>query len=157
MNEAKFLEIIKEHNGIIYKVCHLYRNGREDKEDLFQEIVFQLWKSYASFKENAKLSTWIYKVALNTALSTFRKKSPAIDYLSVLPEPVCDTDTEEENNRELLFVVIKQLSETDRAILTLYFEELTYREIGEIIGITENNVNVKMNRIKIRLKKLLNA
>lgn len=154
MIENAFLSIVKDNNGIIHKICRLYRNSKEDREDLFQEIIFQLWKAYPSFKENAKISTWLYRVALNTAVATYRKKTPSIDYVPILPDYSNDKH-EPDDRQEQLFAVIKQLNESDKAILTLYFEELSHKEIAEVIGITENNVSVKMNRIKGKIQKLL--
>lgn len=86
MDEARFVTLIKEHQKIIHKICHLYRDNPEDKEDLFQEITFQLWKAFPSFKNQAKISTWIYRIALNTAIATFRKNKPAIEYVADLPD-----------------------------------------------------------------------
>ena len=154
MIEDDFLAIINENSGIIHKICRLYRDSKEDREDLFQEITFQLWKAYPFFKENSKLSTWLYKIAFNTAVANYRKKRPSINYVPILPD-YSDDKNEQDDRQEQLFAVIKQLNEGDRAILSLYFEELSNREIAEIIGISENNVSVKMNRIKQKIQKLL--
>jgi RNA polymerase sigma factor (sigma-70 family) len=156
MDETEFLALIKEHQGIIHKICRLYRDGKEDREDLFQEITFQLWKSLPGFKGDAKISTWIYRIALNTAIAVFRKNIPKIEYPSVLPDMY-----EEQQNEELvlrqerLFAVLKQLDDSEKAIITLYLEDLNYQQIGEIIGINENYVGVKLNRIKNKIQKLL--
>ncbi|WP_017258313.1 RNA polymerase sigma factor [Pedobacter arcticus] len=156
MIEKEFLEVIQTNIGLIHKICKLYRDSKEDREDLFQEIILQLWKAFPSFQKNAKISTWIYKIALNTAVAIFRKKKLAVIYSTILPEYIDDEPNEELASRqEQLFTVIKQLNDSEKAILTLYFEELSYKEIAEIIGISENNVNVKMNRIRIKIQKLL--
>jgi len=157
MDEAVFLALISEHQGIIHKVCRLYRDIREDREDLFQEITFQLWKSHQTFKNESKISTWIYRIALNTAIASFRKKKHAIEYSSFLPD-LADEQPDEELaiRQERLFNALKRLNDADKAIITLYLEDLSYQQIAEITGISENNVGVKLNRIKIKIKNFLN-
>jgi len=156
MDERQFLILINEHQGIIHKICRLYRDVREDREDLFQEITFQLWKSHNSFKNNSKISTWIYRIALNTAIATFRKKKQNVEYCPTLPEMAEEQPDEELALRqERLFSALKQLDDGDKAIITLYLEDLSYQQIADIIGISENYVGVKLNRIKIKIQNLL--
>lgn len=156
MDETEFLVLIKEHQGIIHKICRLYRDTREDREDLFQEVTFQLWKSHQTFKNDAKISTWIYRIALNTAIATFRKKQQEIEYCPVLPDLAEEQQDEALALRqERLFNALKQLDDGDKAIITLYLEELSYQQIAEITGISENYVGVKLNRIKIKIQNLL--
>ncbi|WP_316813603.1 sigma-70 family RNA polymerase sigma factor [Pedobacter heparinus] len=156
MDERQFLTLIAEHQGIIHKVCRLYRDSREDREDLFQEIAYQLWRALPSFRGRAKQSTWIYRVALNTALASFRKKKPEIAYSAVLPDlPEAQQSEELALRQERLFAALKQLDDAEKAIITLYFEELSYQEIAAVIGINENYVGVKLNRIKNKIQKLL--
>lgn len=156
MDEADFLLLIKDHQGIIHKICRLYRNIREDREDLFQEITFQLWKSHETFRNDAKISTWIYRIALNTAIATFRKKKQTIEYCPVLPEfPEDQPDEELALRQERLFGALRKLDDSDKAIITLYLEDLSYKQIAEITGINENYIGVKLNRIKIKLQKIL--
>jgi len=156
MDEAQFLALIKEHQGIIHKICRLYRESKEDREDLFQEITFQLWKSLPNFKGNAKISTWIYRIALNTAIAAFRKKKPDIEYASILPDLPEEQPSEELPLRqERLFTALKQLDDSEKAIITLYLEDFNYQQIAEVIGINENHVGVKLNRIKHKIQKLL--
>jgi RNA polymerase sigma factor (sigma-70 family) len=156
MDETKFLLMIKEHQGIIHKVCRLYRDGIEDREDLFPEIVFQLWKAVASFRSEAKISTWMYRIALNTAISSFRKQKPSLEYALVLPD-VAEEEPDEAllMRQERLFAALKQLDDGEKAIISLYLEDMTYRQIAEITGISENNVGVKLNRIRNKIQKLL--
>lgn len=157
MDEKMFLALINEHQGIIHKICRLYRDVREDREDLFQEITFQLWRSHQTFKNESKISTWIYRIALNTAIASFRKKKQVIAYSPVLPDLAEEQPDEELAFRqERLFNALKRLNDADKAIITLYLEDLSYQQIAEIIGISENNVGVKLNRIKIKIKNLLN-
>src|SRR5688500_3001216 len=101
MDEAQFLALIDQHQGIIHKICRLYRHSKEDREDLFQEIVFQLWKSASAFEGRSTFSTWMYRVALSTAIARFRKKKPDILYTEALPE-VYDTEQESEEQKQRL-------------------------------------------------------
>lgn len=156
MDEQPFLVLIQEHQGIIHKICRLYRDSKEDREDLFQEITYQLWKSFPSFKGEAKVSTWMYRIALNTAIASFRKKRLDVEYHQVLPDlPDEEVDEEYAIRQESLFATLKQLNESERAIVALYLDDLSYRQIAEIIGISDNNVGVKLNRIKLKIQKLL--
>lgn len=156
MEEIQFLALIAENQAIIHKVCRLYRDSREDREDLFQEITYQLWRALPSFKGEAKVSTWLYRVALNTAIASFRKKKPDVSYSTSLPDLPEETQSEElEIRQERLFAALKQLDDSEKAIVTLYLEELSYQQIAEITGINENYVGVKLNRIKNKIQKLL--
>ena len=155
--EKEFLKMMVDHQNIIHKVCRIYRNTIEDQEDLFQEIIFQLWKSYPNFRSQSKVSTWMYRIALNTALSSFRKHLPQVDYTEEIPEK---TDFIYEQaateNEEKLFDAIRKLNDAEKAIISLYLEDYSYREISEIIGISESNVGVRINRIKSKLINILN-
>lgn len=156
MDENQFLALITENQAIIHKICRLYRDSREDREDLFQEITYQLWRAVPSFKGEAKVSTWLYRVALNTAIASFRKKKPDVLYSTTLPDLAEETPSEEmEIRQERLFAALKQLDDSEKAIITLYLEELSYLQIAEITGINENYVGVKLNRIKNKIQKLL--
>lgn len=158
MEEKQFLSLVDQYQGIIHKTCRVYRDTAEDREDLFQEIVFQLWRGIDTFRGDARASTWIYRVALNTGIAAFRKKRPGIDYTPQLPDVMQEQESEEiALRRERLFAAIKQLSDGEKAIVTLYLDDMDHRQIAEITGITENNVAVKLNRIKTKIKKLLNT
>ncbi len=154
MNESQFLDLLDAHQGIIHKICRLYRDSREDREDLFQEIVFQLWKSLPAFQEKATFSTWMYRIALSTAISAFRKQRPDIRYTASLPDELAESH-EHDEQRERLFEALRKLSDADKALITLYLENLSYQEIARISGISENNVGVKLNRIKHKIQQLL--
>lgn len=155
--EKEFLVIIAQYNAMLHKMVRLYRESTEDREDLFQEIVFQLWKSYPNFKGEAKISTWMYRIALNTAIASFRKKTTPINYLTQLPDFAEEQPNDEvELRQERLFAVLKVLDDSEKALIALYFEDLSYQQISEIIGINENYVGVKLNRIKNKIKTLLN-
>lgn len=154
--EDKFLNEIMEHQPLIHKVCRLYRDTSEDREDLFQEIVYQLWKSYLKFENRSTLATWIYRISLNTAMATFRKPRVKISGSSYLPENLAAPDSMEESREERFFSVVKRLDDSERALVALYLEDMSYAEIGDIIGISESNVGVRLNRIKKKLRTLLN-
>lgn len=154
MDQPAFLDTIQQHQGILHKLCRLYRDTREDREDLFQEMIYQLWKSYSSFEGHARISTWIYRIALNTALATFRRKQPRITYTDQLPEMPGSSPGATEQ-QEQLFAALKQLSDAEKAIIALYLEDMSYQEIADIIGIDENYVGVKLNRIKSKIKNIL--
>lgn len=154
MDEPQFLRLIDSHQGIIHKICRLYRDSKEDREDLFQEIVYQLWKSLPTFRETAAFSTWMYRVALSTAISAYRRKRPDIEYTSSLPDRQEDPHGQDEQ-RERLLEALRKLNDADKALITLYLENLTYQEIAEISGISESNVGVKLNRIRHKIQQLL--
>ncbi len=157
--EKEFLQVIQKNQGIIHKVCNIYCDFEEDRNDLFQEIVAQLWKSYPSFREESKFSTWMYRVALNTAITSFKKNKRRPDQSSLSYDnfQIADEkyDTETEENIKQLHRAVSQLTGVEKSIVLLYLENKKYEEIAEITGITQNYVRVKMNRIKKKLKKLM--
>jgi len=145
---------------MIHKICNLYGHTPHEREDLFQEIVVQLWKGYSRFRGDAKFSTWLYRVALNTAITGLRKKEKNIAYVdpSILPstfQDFSDINPEQEQLQQL-YEAIRKLGEIDRAVVMLYLEDRTYEEMEEVLGISQNNLRVKMNRIKEKLRKLTN-
>jgi RNA polymerase sigma-70 factor (ECF subfamily) len=152
--EKEFAQLIKDNQGLIIKVSRLYTNSLEDEEDLFQEIVLQLWRSYDSFKGNSKISTWMYRVALNTAITLFRKKSKSLptNELDINHTDYIEDDDEKQQQVSLLYTVIKTLPNVERAIVMMYLDDLPYKDIAENLGITEVNARVKMNRLKKTLK-----
>jgi len=155
--EKKFLKTIHDYQNIIYKVCRVYRDSKEDQEDLFQEIVYQLWKSYPSFKGESKVSSWLYRIALNTSISVFRKTIPLIDNYEEFPENMHPLEEESvSENEERLFSALRKLNNAEKAVISLYLEAFNYQEIAEITGLSESNVGVKLNRIKNKLIKLIN-
>ncbi len=156
--KEEFVSLIEQHQGIIYKVSRMYCDQEECRSDLFQDILLQLWKSYPSFNKKSKFSTWMYRVALNTAIAQFRKdKKKAEDYHSEIPVNIPEEETfkEEEDRRNLVQKAINKLSKAEKAIIILYMDEYPYEEIAEITGMTISNVGVKINRIKTKLQKIL--
>ena len=154
--EKEFLKVIHDHQRIIYKVCKMYRESKEDQEDLFQEIVFQLWKSFPSFKGESKISSWMYRISLNTAIAIYRKPKLSVDYMENFPEKIHpSSDNKLSENEERLFWALRKLSESEKALIALYLEDYSYLDIAEMVGISESNVGVKLNRIKNKLKIIL--
>ncbi len=154
-SEKEFIQLLNEHQRIIHKVCNLYMDAHADREDLFQEITLQAWKAYGGFRGDAKFSTWLYRVALNTAITFFRKEKKKPDIYSTEKMPDYshqDAHDPIEEQVKAMYAAIGDLSKIDKAIVMLYLEDYNYNDIGEMMGITANNVAVKMNRIKIKLK-----
>jgi RNA polymerase sigma factor (sigma-70 family) len=157
LSETEFLSLIKANQGIIYKLAGLYAYDAEEKKDLCQEIICQAWKGWPSFKGDSKFSTWLYRISLNTILTQKRRKK-IIDYREDL-EPIASTieqSTIQQENSRRLHRAIRELVETDRALISLHLDGYENGEIAEIVGITANNVGVKLHRIKNQLAKILN-
>ena len=159
--EHAFVEKITESQGIIHKVCNVYCKDQEHRKDLFQEILIQLWKSYPSFRGDAKFSTWMYRVSLNVAMQYIRKNSKRPAEVTLSPEirNLSDTNGEDhfEEELKLLYKAIGQLNDVEKAIVMLYLDDKSNDEIAEIIGISQNYVRVRMNRSKEKLRKILNT
>ena len=155
-NKKAFSELIVKHQAIIHKITMVYTDGRVNREDLFQEICLQLWKSFPNFSEEAKFSTWMYRVALNTAISNVRKEKKL---LSIEPLQNTERITEDENDErekvKVLYQAISKLNRIDKAIILLWLEEKSYEEIASIMGTSKNNVSVKLVRIKRKLEELV--
>lgn len=156
--EKKFVDLINKHQGILQKICNVYFYGSPYKEDYHQEIIIRLWKAYPNFKNQSSFSTWLYKVALNTAIDILRKQSIRPVHVELTeceysqPE---DSYYSESENRDKLYRAIHQLTEVEKAIILLYWESYGYKEISVIIGVAESNIGVKINRIKNKLNKIL--
>ncbi len=154
--EKQFEQHVRENELLIYKVCRIYASTSADREDLFQEIVIQLWNAYPKFKGQSKFSTWLYRVALNTAITGLRKKKKFIESWepSQLPERMSDENTSREEELLQLHKAIEQLTQVEKAIVMLYMEDRSYEEMEEILGMSQGNLRVKMNRIKEKLRQL---
>jgi RNA polymerase sigma factor (sigma-70 family) len=155
--DQEFTRLIRENKGIIYKICNSYCANKASRDDLAQEIIYNLWKSFYRFNPEFKFSTWMYRIALNVAISYYRQEKkfknhdPVLEGLIVFDERTEDK-TGVEKNLRLLQDFINELKETDRAIILLYLEDKSHREISEITGFTETNVATRINRIKDKLK-----
>ena len=154
--EIEFKRQIQEHELLIRKVCRMYAYNEADRQDLFQEIVIHLWKSYPKFKGLSKLSTWMYRVAINTAVTGLRKQKDFITSYepAALPSDSADEKGQEEEQLQQLMTAIEKLNEVERAIVMLYMEDRNYEEMEEILGINQGALRVKMSRIKDKLRQL---
>lgn len=154
----EFTKLIEANQGIIFKVSGVYCGGRNCKDDLFQEILLQLWKSYPTYDKKRKFTTWMYQVALNTAISQYRKEkildAETLEELQLNISSESDSSNKEERANNL-HKAINKLNKVEKSIIILYMDEYPYEEIAEIIGISASNVGVKINRIKKKLKELL--
>jgi len=155
----EFLEILSNYQGILHKVNLIYFRNVSDREDNFQEIIYQLWKSYPDLRNKDSIGSWIYAVSINTSISRLKKKT-RIEFREEVPESMDTYDIEEETTREsdfqLLLQAINNLNEIDKSIMLLYLEEKSYDEIAEILGISKSNVGVRISRAKELLKETLN-
>ena len=155
-DKETFLRLLEEHKGIIIKICNAYCQAKNDKEDLSQEIVYNLWKAFANYKPDHKFSTWLYRVALNVAISYYRKEKRSLQYTPYDENLIIFSEEgynkELEGNLLLLQQFIFELKEIDKSIMLLYLDDKSYHEIAEITGISETNVATKINRIKTNLK-----
>ena len=152
----KFHEILEQHKGIFFKVAKTYCRNENDRQDLLQEIMIQVWKSLHRYNDNYAISTWIYRIALNVAISFYRKQvSNKKSTIQLFDE---DTSIQEEINLEkqeqlnLLEQCISELNDLDKALIILYLEDKSYAEISEIMGLTVSNVGTKLSRIKEKIK-----
>ncbi len=158
VSQDEFVKLVYQHQSMLYKVCSLYCASAQDRQDLFQEIVIQLWKSYPKFRGESKFSTWLYRIALNTAISDLRKQKnqPTVPGSESFPEEIPEVQYYREKDEQIhqLYTAINHLTEVEKALVMLYLEDKTYHEMEEILGIHENNLRVKMNRIKEKIRKL---
>ena len=153
--QADFIEIIEDNKKLIYKVSHLYCDNTDDMQDLFQDIVSNLWMAYPNFQQKSKVSTWVYRVSLNTAITWFRdysKQSKRIEYTNWIPDMTNETDHATDELYEQLYKAIDTLGKIDKAIIMLFLDDTSYDEIAEIVGLTKTNVATKISRIKLKLK-----
>jgi len=155
--KEQFSILIADHQGLIFKVCNMYCNSKEDKEDLFQDIVLQLWRAYPSFKGDAKVSTWMYRIAINNAITRLRKETKREKHISLDDEAfqVATEDNQINENAAAMYEAIKKLSEVEKALTILYMDNCSYKEIAEITGLSESNVGFKLNKIKTKLRSLV--
>ena len=155
--EQEFLSVIKEYERVIYKVCYLYTSRNATLNDLYQDVVLNLWRAYPKFRGECKISTWIYRIALNTCISFIRKEKNVPEIVTLTPYER-EWMTEEQDSFQLmlkeLYYLIGQLGQLDKSIILLYLEEKSYEEISEITGLTVTNVATKLNRIKEKLRKM---
>jgi RNA polymerase sigma-70 factor (ECF subfamily) len=158
--KKKFIHELETNQNIVHKICRAYTNNQSDHQDLFQEISIQLWKAYAKFRGDSKFSTWMYRVALNTAISLYRKSKRQLktselydNFKELAYEEYDDT---KDQQLQLLYQAIHSLTDIEKALVLLYLDDKPYKEISTCLGISEVNARVKMNRTKTKLKNILN-
>ncbi|GHA48526.1 DNA-directed RNA polymerase sigma-70 factor [Salinimicrobium marinum] len=158
LSEQEFLTLINRHKGILYKVSRMYFDNLDDQQDLFQEIILQLWKSQESFKGNSQFSSWMYRVALNTAIVFYKKEKRKPDkFSSIKIEPFAHDGYNGEKDLQLMhfYKAVKELNKIEKALIFQFIEGLSGKEIAENIGLSEVNVRVKTNRTKSKLQEII--
>jgi RNA polymerase sigma-70 factor (ECF subfamily) len=156
--EKEFLEVIEAQKRTIYKVCYIYANNQDDLDDLFQETVLNLWKSFPRYRGDSKLVTWVYRIAMNTCITFLRRsgtRPQAIPLSADMAQIAADEGTAAQLQE--LYKLINQLGKLERALILLWLEERSYQEMADILGISKTNVAVKLNRVKEKLKKMSNS
>ncbi|WP_321480803.1 sigma-70 family RNA polymerase sigma factor [uncultured Bacteroides sp.] len=155
--EQEFISVIKEYERVIYKVCYLYTTQNATLNDLYQEVTINIWRAYPKFRHECKVSTWIYRIALNTCISFIRKEKNVPEIIA-LTQNESEWMVEEQDDIHAMLKelhrLINQLGQLDKSIILLYLEEKSYEEIAEITGLTVTNVATKLSRIKDKLKRM---
>ena len=153
--EQEFLDMVRAYERVIYKVCYLYTTPRATLNDLYQDVVLNLWKAFPKFRHECKMSTWVYRIALNTCISFIRKEKNIPEIVTLTQE--ADRSEEEDETEAMLrqlYRMINRLGELDKSITLPYLEENSYEEIAEITGLTVTNVATRLSRIKEKLRKM---
>ena len=149
------MSVIREYERVIYKVCYLYTTPNATLSDLYQEVVLNIWKAFPKFRKECKVSTWIYRIALNTCISFIRKEKNIPEIVTLTQEADrSEEDDETQTMLQQLYRMINRLGQLEKSIILLYLEEKSYEDISEITGLTVTNVATKLNRIKDKLKKM---
>lgn len=156
MNDSSFMELMKQHEGIVFKLVNLYATDSEDRKDLVQEIMYQAWKGYSKFEGRSSFSTWLYRICLNTIFTQKRKKHP-VDYKESLElvSPAVENQVTGSLEAKALYAAVRSLPEADRAIISLHLDGYDHSDIADIIGLSDGNVRVKLHRIKKQLTNML--
>ncbi|WP_316634961.1 RNA polymerase sigma factor [uncultured Flavobacterium sp.] len=156
--EQEFLNRIEKHKGILYKVSKMYMDNADDQQDLFQEIICQLWKSYDSFRNESQFSTWMYRVAVNTAIVFLKKEKRKVDKYEIASENIKEDEGDshvKESQIDHFYKAVQKLEKIDKAIIFYQLEGFSHKEIGDNLGISEGNARVKLNRAKEKLKEII--
>lgn len=156
--EKEFLEQMEAHKGIIHKISRMYMDAEDDQQDLAQEIIYQLWKSYDSFQQQSQFSTWMYRVALNTALVFFKKEKKKMSVTDTMPEHLAmeeNVTATKELQLAHFYRAVQKLERLEKALVFLHLENYSHKEIGENLGISEGNARTKLSRAKDKLKELI--
>ena len=153
--KKRFSDEVFLHIGILQKVCRIYKKDATDREDLFQEILYNAWHAFPRFEGRSKFSTWLYRVALNTALHQNRKDKRAANLVHLESSTVDPFEAEEVDTLKIFYQAIDHLNPLEKSIIILFLDDQSYSEIAEITGLSVNNVGVKLNRIKVKIKKIM--
>ena len=156
--EPEFLNRIEKHKGILYKVSKMYMDNHDDQQDLFQEIICQLWKSYDSFRNESQFSTWMYRVAINTAIVFLKKEKRKVDKYEIASDNIKEEDDDshiKESQLEHFYRAVNKLDKIEKALVFYHLEGYSHKEIGYNMGISEGNARVKLNRTKNNLKEII--
>ena len=156
--EQEFLHLLQKHKGILYKISRMYMDNDDDRNDLIQEMSYQLWKSYQGFEGNSQFSTWMYRVCLNTALTFFKKEQKNIktdEIRESFDKLDDDYSYEKENQLTYFYDAVKELNKVEKALIFLFLEGKSHKEIGQDLGISEGNARVKLNRTKDKLQLII--
>ena len=156
--EKDFLTMVEAQKRTIYKVCYIYANDQDDLNDLFQETVLNLWKSFPRYRGDSTLNTWVYRIAMNTCITFLRRSSSRPQTVPITAQVASSLETDEETASRLrdLYRLINQLGKLERALILLWLEERSYQEMADILGLSKANVAVKLTRIREKLKKMSN-
>ena len=157
--EKEFLDMIEAQKRTIYKVCYMYANDQDDLNDLFQETVLNLWKGYPSYRGDSKLTTWVYRIAMNTCITFLRHVSHRPQTVPMTASVACQMAADEDTAAQFqdLYKLINQLGKLERALILLWLEERSYQEMADILGLSKANVAVKLNRIREKLRNMSNS
>ena len=157
--QSRFLQLLDENKGILFKICKIYQDDPDDRNDLLQEMVLQLWLAFDSFRGDSKFSSWMYRVALNTAIVFFKKQKrrPDGEQLHTGLDRIDETPATDEKEAQLtiFYRAVQQLDKVEKALIYLYMENQPYNEIAASLGISEVNVRVRLNRVKNKLKDII--
>lgn len=158
-SELEFVELIKQNRNFIYKVCNAYATDRYELADLYQDVVLNLWESFPKYRKQSKISTWIYRIALNTAISALHKQHFETTLIPITSdmENLIDSTTEIKTQIVEMYAIIRQLNKLERALIILWLDGISYQEIAQILGITRTNVATKLNRVKEKLAQMANS
>ena len=154
--EQQFAQVVKDNRSTIYVVCYMFSNDADEVADLFQEVLVKLWNGYDSFQGKSDIKTWIYRVTLNTCVTRDRKKRRRNRAMLSMDVDYFDSQEQETAQVRILHERIARLQPLDRAIILLWLEQISYGEIGEIVGISAKNVSVRLARIRVQLKNMSN-
>lgn len=157
--ETAFLNLVNKHKGILYKASRIYADSLEDREDLQQEILIQLWKSYQNFKGNSEFSTWMYRVAINTAITYLKKEKKRTNNQTDVPDHFEvqneDYNPAKDKQLEVFYAAVQELKPLEKAVIFYFMEGMSHKEIGDNLGLSEGNARVKLNRTKEKIQQII--